>query len=192
MNPGVFFLLNNFFELNPGIFFLLNNFLNWILKIFFWIENWIESFLTVFFWIKNWIESFSSEIQSLIESPNCTSQGYSRRESLSFLCCGLRRDREIENKFSWSSEKKWPQFSREFSRSRYLAGLCQQSYRTQSKHGYNTTKPRQLRADATIPHIWDFCRKFAGHLGQIFRIWWLLTLKDCRISKAKKSGVRCI
>ena len=76
LNPGVFFLLNNFFELNPGIFFLLNNFLNWILKIFFWIENWIESFLTVFFWIKNWIESFSSEIQSLIESPNCTSQGY--------------------------------------------------------------------------------------------------------------------
>ena len=56
--------------------------LNWI---FYWIElvknnfelnillNWI---LTVFFWIENWIESFSSEIQSLIESSNCTSQGY--------------------------------------------------------------------------------------------------------------------
>ena len=52
-------------------------FLNWILTIFFWIENWIDSFLTVFFWIKNWIESFSSEIQSLIESSNCTSHGYS-------------------------------------------------------------------------------------------------------------------
>ena len=58
--------------------------LNWI---FYWIElvknnfelnillNWI---LTVFFWIENWIESFSSEIQSLIESSNCTSQGYSK------------------------------------------------------------------------------------------------------------------
>ena len=32
--------------------------------------------MPVFFWIKNWIESFSSEIQSLIESSNCTSQGY--------------------------------------------------------------------------------------------------------------------
>ena len=75
-------LSKNNFELNIVlnwilVFFLIEYFvLNWILTIFFWIENWIESFSTVFFWIKNWIESFSSEIQSLIESSNCTSHGY--------------------------------------------------------------------------------------------------------------------
>ena len=89
-------LTQNNFELNIFLNWILAFFsdwiifLNWILTIFFWIENWIESFSTVFFWIKNWIESFStvffwiknwiesfsSEIQSLIESSNCTSQGY--------------------------------------------------------------------------------------------------------------------
>ena len=81
-------LAKNNFELNIFwieswvFFFWLNFFLNWIMTIFFWIENWIESFSTVFFWIKNWIESFSSEIQSLIESSNCTSHGYIGQQML--------------------------------------------------------------------------------------------------------------
>ena len=70
------FELNIFLNWILGFFSDWIFFLNWILTIFFWIENWIESFSTVFFWIKNWIESFSSEIQSLIESSNCTSHGY--------------------------------------------------------------------------------------------------------------------
>ena len=76
-------LAQNNFELNILFNWILAFFsdwiifLNWILIIFFWIENWIESFSTVFFWIKNWIGSFLREIQSLIESSNCTSQGYS-------------------------------------------------------------------------------------------------------------------
>ena len=83
-------LAKNNFELNIflnwilGFFSYWIFFLNWILTIFFWIENWIESFSTVFFWIKNWIESFSSEIQSLIESSNCTSHGYPTTRYWSF------------------------------------------------------------------------------------------------------------
>ena len=103
-------LAQNNFELNILFNWILAFFsdwiifLNWILIIFFWIENWIESFSIVFFWIKNWIESFSSEIQSLIESSNCTSQGYcmARQDlvncshSLSWngnICMGFSLDR---------------------------------------------------------------------------------------------------
>ena len=180
--------------------------MNWILAFFsywiiFWIESWKFSFELKIELNHFWQFSFESKIElnhfrakfnhwlnRQIVPPRAI-----RDESLFlFYVVAWGEIEKLKIKFSWSSEKKWPQFSREFSRSRYLAGLCQQSYGTQSKHGYNTTKPCQLRADATIPHIWDFCRKFAGHLGQIFRFWWLLPLQDCRISKAKKSGVRCI
>ena len=64
------------------IFFWIENWIESFSTVFFWIKNWIESFSTVFFWIKNWIESFSSEIQSLIESSNCTSQGYLQHQSI--------------------------------------------------------------------------------------------------------------
>ena len=54
LNPGVFFLLNNFFELNPGIFFLLNNF---------WIESWKFSFEFKIELNHFWQFSFESKIE---------------------------------------------------------------------------------------------------------------------------------
>ena len=72
----IFFWIENWIESFSTVFFWIKNWIESFSTVFFWIKNWIESFSTVFFWIKNWIESFSSEIQSLIESSNCTSQGY--------------------------------------------------------------------------------------------------------------------
>ena len=76
LNPDNFFWIGNWIESFLTVFFWIKNWIESFSTVFFWIKNWIESFSTVFFWIKNWIESFSSEIQSLIESSNCTSQGY--------------------------------------------------------------------------------------------------------------------
>ena len=72
----IFFWIENWIESFSTVFFWIKNWIESFSTVLFWIKNWIESFSTVFFWIKNWIESFSSEIQSLIESSNCTSQGY--------------------------------------------------------------------------------------------------------------------
>ena len=108
----IFFWIENWIESFSTVFFWIKNWIESFSTVFFWINNWIESFSTVFFWIKNWIESFSREIQSLIESSNCTSQGYPllcalrARDNYPDFQCGLKAPKAGLKTANWPKDRQ--------------------------------------------------------------------------------------